>query len=544
MKRRSFIQSGAAVGAAAAYWASPGHAAVGETKPNFIYFLCDDLGYGDLHCFGHPEIQTPNLDAFTDEGLKLTSCYSAAPVCSPARAGFLTGRIPERCAIYDHISSPRFRDTHDIEYARMSPKEITIAELLKDGGYETCLVGKWHLDPRFDDLDGVGMPDNQGFDYYMATENNAASSHKNPRNFIRNGEKLGKLSGYSNDLILDECVHWLTNVRDRSKPFFLYVALHSPHENIATPPEFTQLYDSGNLKKDEYYGNVSHIDAAFGRLDDNLSALGLRDSTFVTFTSDNGPAVLSGRNIHDHNYGSSGPLSCRKNTLYEGGIRVPGIMRLPGTISPGTVSNEPTCGIDMLPTMCELAGIEAPADRAIDGTSILPLFSGNFVDRTTPLVWTARHAKTCDDRPDETKTMIPQAVIRKDEWKLVAGREWSNVRLFNLEEDLAETVDRSEEHPERTSHMLSILQEVVEDVREEGLHREPIIRDTSIVRGGAFRGRRRDLHAVEVYTLEGKLVKRIQTRGTSIPDWGAGLPNGMYLVRDNKVTIRVAVGGT
>jgi arylsulfatase A len=204
MNRRAFLKTGATVSIAATSGAITPRAAVNKPRTNFVYFLCDDLGYGDLHCFGHPEIQTPNLDSFADEGMKLTSCYSAAPVCSPARAGFLTGRIPERCAIYDHIKSPRFKDTHNIEYARMSPKEITIAELLKDDGYETCLVGKWHLDTRFDDLTGVGMPDNQGFDYYMATENNAASSHKNPRNFIRNGEKLGNYYSGASTIQLTE----------------------------------------------------------------------------------------------------------------------------------------------------------------------------------------------------------------------------------------------------------------------------------------------------------------------------------------------------
>ncbi|MBD3322053.1 MAG: sulfatase-like hydrolase/transferase, partial [Chitinivibrionales bacterium] len=266
ISRRSFIKS-ASAGAAALSASSPLIGATKQQKPNIIYMLADDMGYGDLSCFGHSTITTPHLDNLADEGVKFTDCYSAAPICSPARAGFLTGRTPNRVGMHSIIGGTYFR-SKGIDDPHLSAKEKTVAECLKEAGYETCIVGKWHLTKGFDNVlkdrppTNLPMPSDQGFDHYMCTDNNADPSHRNPKNFIRNGEPVGQFQGYSNDIIVDECIDWLENKRDQSKPFFLFVSFHSPHEPLGTPPEYEAQYDTGDEKKNIYYGNVSHLDTS------------------------------------------------------------------------------------------------------------------------------------------------------------------------------------------------------------------------------------------------------------------------------------------
>src|SRR5438105_2191576 len=193
------------------------------TRPNVVILLCDDLGYGDLACFGHPQIRTPNLDKMAREGARFTSCYSAAPVCSSSRAGLMTGRTPCRSGVFDWISEGN--------PVHLRPSEITIATLLKGAGYATCHVGKWHLNGKFNSAEQP-QPNDHGYDYWMATQNNAAPNHKNPTNFVRNGTPVGPTQGYSAVLVAGEAIRWLNEGRDKSKPFFLAAWTHEPHAVI------------------------------------------------------------------------------------------------------------------------------------------------------------------------------------------------------------------------------------------------------------------------------------------------------------------------
>ena len=323
--------------------------------PNLIVILCDDLGYGDLGCFGHPQIKTPNLDRLAGEGLRLTDCYAGAPVCSPSRAGLLTGRIPNRLGIYDWI--PQNSPMH------LQSTELTIATLLKKAGYETCHVGKWHCNGKFNSPDQP-QPGDHGFDYWFSTQNNANPSHKNPVNFVRNGQKVGPLQGFSSQIIVDEAMEWLSQ-RDKSKPFLLMVWLHSPHEPIATAGSFVEPYlaTAENPQQAEYFGNVSQLDHEVGRLLKDLDERGLRDNSLVYFSSDNGPETLHRYKGSERSYGSPSPLRGMKLHMYEGGIRVPGIVRWPGHITPAQISNQPVVSYDLLPTFCALAGVTPPTDR-------------------------------------------------------------------------------------------------------------------------------------------------------------------------------------
>ncbi|MCH2602617.1 MAG: sulfatase-like hydrolase/transferase [Pedosphaera sp.] len=256
-----------------------------DSRPNFVVILCDDLGYGDLACYGHPHIKTPHLDKLATQGMRLTSCYAAAPVCSPSRAGMLTGRTPNRSGVYNWIPG------NHVMHLRKD--EVTVAGILKASGYDTAHVGKWHCNGKFNSP-AQPQPGDHGFNHWFATQNNAAPSHKNPRNFVRNGKSVGPMEGYACQLVVDEGVDWLRNGRDKQKPFFLFTCFHEPHEPVASPGKMTAGYSevARNKLEAEYFANVENMDAAVGKLMAALDELKLADNTLVFFTSDNGPETL------------------------------------------------------------------------------------------------------------------------------------------------------------------------------------------------------------------------------------------------------------
>ena len=178
------------------------------SRPNVVLFLADDLGHGDLGCYGHPRIQTPNLDAFARQGVRLTQCYAASAVCSPSRSALLTGRTPHRNGVFTWIA--------ESSEVHLRTSEITLAKLLRGGGLRDRHVGKWHLNGKFNDP-AQPQPNDHGYDHWMATQNNAAPSHKNPANFVRNGKPVGKLTGFSAPLVVDEAIDWLTSKRDKEQ---------------------------------------------------------------------------------------------------------------------------------------------------------------------------------------------------------------------------------------------------------------------------------------------------------------------------------------
>jgi len=417
-------------------------------KSNFVIILCDDLGYGDMGCFGHPVIRTPNLDALASEGLKLTSCYAAAPVCSPSRAGMLTARTPNRCGIYDWI--PEGSPMH------LRKSEVTVASLLKSVGYATCFVGKWHNNGLFNSPQQP-QPGDHGFDYWFATQNNAHPSHRDPDNFVRNGRPVGPMQGYSSTLIVNEAISWL-DVRQKDRPFCLFVWFHSPHEPVATAEEFVERYqDTRPRERAEYYGNVTQMDHEVGRLLKTLDEQGLRDGTFVFFTSDNGPETLNRYRGSSRSYGSAGPLRGMKLHLYEGGIRVPGIIRWPGRARAGEVTDEPIHGTDILPTLCAIAGVDVPTDRAIDGTSMLPIFKGKPIKRKVPLYW--QYDKAISD---------PKVAMREGNWKILATADLETFELYDLRADPGETTNLTGQYPQRFKAMADRLVRLHGEIRTEG----------------------------------------------------------------------------
>ncbi len=433
--------------------------AAAETKPpNVVVFLADDLGWGDLGCYGHPRIKTPHLDEFATQGVRFTQCYSACGVCSPSRSSILTGRTPFRNGVYRWVPEAPRPGSH--VYLRTS--EITIAELLKERGYETCHVGKWHLNGDFNSP-RQPQPDAHGYDYWFATQNNAAPTHKNPVNFVRNGEAVGPLTGFSALLVVDEAIAWLSEHRSADKPFFLAVWTHEPHLPIESDPQYQKLYADLPIGFRQHHGNVTQLDAAFGNLMQALDQQGLADETIVFFTADNGPEGNGkGDPKHpgsqrDRTRGSTGGLRGRKRADFEGGIRVPGIVRWPGHVKPGTESHTPVIGSDIFATVCDIVGIPLPDDRVIDGASMRPAFSGEPVQRTKPLYWRT-HISPKDCR----------VAVRVGDWKIVADETLTQFLLFDMREDPEESSDVSAAHPALFERMKQTLLDMDREVLSDG----------------------------------------------------------------------------
>lgn len=322
--------------------------------PNVVLIFADDLGYGDVGAF-NPQcpFETPNLDRLATEGARLTSFYVPTPYCAPSRGTILTGRYPFRHSVVRNPSP----DSGASNFG-LPPSEITIAELLKPAGYATAAFGKWHLghQPQW-------LPRTQGFDQYYGI---LYSNDMYPVQLIEN-ESVVEYPVVQASLTrryTDRAIEFIEQNKDR--PFFIYLPHAMPHKPLAVSDDFYTPDTRDNL----YADVIAELDEEIGRLLEKLSALSLDENTLVIFTSDNGPWYG----------GSTGGLRGMKGKTWEGGLRVPMIARLPGVIPPGRVLDQPTASIDILPTVCQLARIDLPTDRVIDGSSLVPLLSGATTD--------------------------------------------------------------------------------------------------------------------------------------------------------------------
>ena len=431
------------------------------TPPNIVVVLCDDLGYGDLECYGHPHIKTPHLNQFASEGARFTSFYSAAPVCSPSRVGLLTGRSPNRAGVYDFIPGGR--------KIYMRDSEITIPQLLKKQGYATCQSGKWHCNGKFNS-DAQPQPDAAGFDHWFGTQNNASPTHENPENFVRNGEKVGPLEGFSCQLVADEAIGWLEGQLEKNskQPFFMYVAFHEPHEPIASPRNLVDKYlpVAKNENEARYFANVANMDAAVGKLMAALKRLKVDSNTLVVFTSDNGPETLNRYKRAKNSYGVATPLRGMKLWTTDAGFRVCGMMRWPGKIEAGQVVDQPVSSLDFLPTFCELAKTRPPEDLDLDGTNFLPAALENrALDREKPLIWAfynALNERRVAMRDGDWKVLArlnidrQRNVTRQNEAEVKAA-VLSDFQIFKISEDVGESNDLSKSMPEKLAELKTRL---------------------------------------------------------------------------------------
>jgi arylsulfatase len=422
-------------------------------KPNLIVILTDDQGYQDLGCFGHPTIKTPRIDQLAKEGLRLTSFY-VQPVCGPSRAALLTGCYPMRAG-FPCESGPKETQKDVFTYLRrwrLNPAEITIAEVLKGAGYATGCVGKWDLSGRRS-IPGE-VPNDQGFDYYYGTlgaNDPAASGDVVPLGLFDNRKEerktadMGELTG----LYTDKAIGFMR--QNRNKPFFLYLAHSMPHVKLGASAAFKGKSAAG------LYGDViEEIDHNVGRLVDAIRELGLGNDTILLFTSDNGPWLLFKRDG-----GSALPLKDGKGSFSEGGFRVPAIWWGPGYISAGRESDEILSTLDVLPTFAALAGTTAPTDRIIDGKDQSAILLGR-TDKSGRndffyYVWYS----LCAVRQGDWKLVLPNKVNFTYAKEPSSGER---PRLFNLRNDVSETTDMAEKHPEVVARLKEIASRAQEEI--------------------------------------------------------------------------------
>jgi arylsulfatase A-like enzyme len=418
--------------------------------PNVIIILADDMGVGDIGAFNGRSIRTPNLDALVGEGLWFDRAYSASPVCAPARAALLTGRYPHRTGVVSLTLNT------EPELTRLKRDETTLADIFAANGYRTGLVGKWHVGLG----EGYG-PIARGFQEVAVFHGSDGGDYN--RYILHTDDRMAEEPKPQESYLTDELNQLAIAFvkRHANRPFFLHLAHYAPHRPLQAPDETVQSYLKSGLNKDTatVYAMIEIMDRGIGELLRELDTLGLRERTLVIFASDNGPdPLVAARFNHD--------LRGTKYTVYEGGIRVPFVVRLPGTIQPGKTPY-PVHFTDLLPTLVEVCGLQHQPRLPLDGLSFAALLTGKGM----PLVGT-RFWQWNRSEPNYTHN----AAMRDGPWKLVkpfvtqnkiAGDSHAPYALYHLDDDPREATDLAAKHPERLKSMRDALEAWCRDVERE-----------------------------------------------------------------------------
>lgn len=424
------------LGALALSGASLPARAAGARPPNFLFVVADDMGWADARCYGNRDVKTPNLDALAKQGILYTNGYAPATVCSPSRAGMLTGRFPARDRIFNWLGETAQKA--DVNTSRgmpdfLDPAVPTVASLLKQAGYATALFGKWHLGRG----NNVPDPARYGFDRTRVASGNGAFFPQPNR-------------PTSSQKIVDECIAFIEE--NQAKPWIVHAWFLDPHVPLEPTPETLAAFPQGGGILRTYYAVMQNMDAQLGRLVKRIDELGLGPDTVIVFTSDNGgvnqPALLEG----SEGGGSNGPFRGCKGSLYEGGIRVPFLVRWTGQAPAGFVDNVTSvCGVDLLPTACALAGVKAPED--IDGIDLTGAWRGKAGTRPKPLFWEWR----APQQRLSTLHTSPMLAMRDGPWKLLMNPDGGRVELYDLAKDPSEADNLAREVPSQVDAMRPAL---------------------------------------------------------------------------------------
>lgn len=420
-------------------------------RPNVLFILTDDQGWGDAHFAGHPYVKTPHLDKFASQGTWLRQFYVAATVCSPSRTAFMTGHSPARHGVHGHFS------THEQNAARsmpdwLDPQVKTLPSLLKTAGYATAHFGKWHLGSG----PGAPEPGAYGFDVYKTVN--------------ANGPQLGDegkdpwFRAKSTALIVDETIAFLKANKDR--PFYANVWTLLPHAHLNPTPEQLKVYEDLAPRADDpafgpwmqkylanakdlksqmqvFCASLTDLDTQMGRLFAALEELKLADNTLIFYSSDNGAEDYRISNAANAGVGSTGPLRARKRSMYEGGIRTFGLVRWPGHVAAGRVDETSvTGGVDFLPTICSLAGVPVPPAVQPDGEDVSDVWLGAVRPRTRPLHWEWLFNVQGEDYTP------PMLAVREGDWKLFTRHDGTHAQLYNIPQDIGEATDVAARHPD------------------------------------------------------------------------------------------------
>ena len=441
-------------------------------KPNIVVILVDDLGYSDIGAYNPDTFyETPNIDKLAREGLLFTDGYAANPVCSPSRYGILTGRHPTRAAATEwfHVRGwphrvEKFRPAEVSEY--MPHDDTTLPEALKDAGYRTAFLGKWHLGEAED-----YWPEHHGFDINIGGHEmgQPAGGYFSPYENPRLGD--GPEGEYLTERLTDEAIRLVDGFADADDPFLLYLSFYTVHTPLQAPAETVAKYEAkgadsrgeGDFESEEqiwpteeprlvrtrqnhatYSAMIEHLDRSVGRLLSALEGSAVADNTIVVFTSDNG-----GLSTAEGSPTSNLPLRGGKGWLYEGGVRVPFIVHMPGAVSNGTVSALPVVSMDLMSTILDLAGLKASDYGANDGRSLVPLLEGRSTPESRPIFFHYPHYSN--------QGGFPGAAVRDGDWKLIERFEDGHVYLYNLSDDIGEQRDVAGQHPEKVTELVGLL---------------------------------------------------------------------------------------
>jgi arylsulfatase A-like enzyme len=420
-------------------------------RPNVIVMLIDDMGMTDLGCQGSPFYETPGVDRLAREGMRFTQAYSACTVCSPTRAAMLTGRYPARLHITDWIAGhvrPRAKLKIPDWTKHLPLEEITIAELLKPAGYAAASIGKWHLGgPEF-------YPDKQGFDVNLGgTDRGQPPSYFSPYKIATLPD--GPDGEFLTDRESTEACKWIAAHKDG--PFFLYLPHHAVHTPLMGKPEVVAKYKArakpGDPQRNATYAAlVETVSDSMTRILDQLDALKIADRTVVLFTSDNGGLIGGTNNPVTANLG----LRAGKGSAYEGGVRVPFIVKWPGVTKPGSTCDTPVITVDILPTVAQIAGVAAPAERPLDGESLVPLLRGTGGLKRDAIFWHYPHY--------HPGGATPYSAVRQGDWRLVTFYEDNHIELYNLKNDPQEKTDLAAAESKKAGELKTRLNAWLKDV--------------------------------------------------------------------------------
>ena len=421
-------------------------AAQAATKPNIVFILADDLGYTDVACFGSKYYETPNLDRLASQGMKLTSHHHHQN-CQPTRAALMSGQYAPRTGVYTVGNTARFdwqtRPLKPVDNVTELPLEkAIIAQTLKKAGYVTGMFGKWHLGEK-----GEHHPGKRGFDEAIVSMGKHFEFKTDPKTEYAKGTYLA-------DFLTDQAVDFIG--RHKAEPFFLYLphyGVHSPHH--AKPELIAKFKDKpgvGGHNNPTYAAMIASVDESVGRVMAELEKQGLADNTVLIFSSDNGGVGgyardgISGGDITDN-----APLRSGKGSLYEGGTRVPFIVRWPGVTKAGTVTDTPTIHVDLYPTLMEIASATAPENQPLDGESLVPLFRDSKAALKREAIF--QHFPGYLGAGQNTWRTTPVGLIQVGPWKLMEYFEDHRLELYNLHEDVGETKNLASEQPEKTKEL-------------------------------------------------------------------------------------------
>ena len=445
MERRQFLRAACAGVAAAALTSQGGTVAAARRRPNVIIIYTDDQGTCDLPSYGSKDLVTPNIESLVKRGTRFTQFYAPGPVCSPSRAGLLTGRYPLHAGLPNNSPSERGHP------GGLPSDQVTIAEMMKAAGYATAHIGKWHLGYQPDK-----MPNAQGFDFSFGFMGGCIDNYShffywsgpNAHDMWRNGKEVYEPGKYFPDLMVEEASKFLEAHRD--EPFFMYYAMNNPHYPYQGKPKWLKYYnDKGEpYPRNLYAAFISTLDERVGKLLDKVDELGLRDDTIIIFQSDQG---YSTEERAHYGGGNAGPYRGAKFSMFEGGIRIPAIISWPGHLPEGAVRNQMAIGCDWMPTIAELCGVPLPK-VPIDGKSIVPLIKS--ADAPTPhkvLQWQSGLGKHA------------HWAVREGDWKLLGNPQDTSHKapitrddklfLVNLKQDVTEMRNLAKQYPDKVAHL-------------------------------------------------------------------------------------------